>query len=335
MMKIKKQSHGFSLIELLVAMLVGLFILGGVFSLFSATRNTQKVNEAQMDMSADARFAIEMIAYDLRHAGVWGGTNRDGLIECRSSDAACAGSGDAMPAGTNACGGGWYNNLSQAVFATDDTVANPYAASCINAAEKQKANTDILEIRYADSNVPVGGLIANQAYVRSNFASGKLFVGATAPVVSAYDAAAITQNYTLHAYAYYISTFTDTDGQDAQDSTGSYSIPSLRRVALVNGPEMQNQLLISGVVDLQVQFGEDTVGNDQVVDQYVNPQNVTDFNKVYAVKIWLVLQSDKRQKGLDTTKIFNIANAPKTFGGVDGFRHFMVSTVVNLRNLKQ
>ena len=64
----KKQSKGFSLVELLVAMVVGLVIISGAFSLHSTTRKTQMANEAQLDMAADARFAIEMIAYDLRHS---------------------------------------------------------------------------------------------------------------------------------------------------------------------------------------------------------------------------------------------------------------------------
>jgi len=84
-----KQSRGFSLVELLVAMVVGLIIVSGAFSLHSGSRKIQIKSEEQMDMVADARFAIEMIAYDLRHAGMWGGTNKDGLITCRSTDTTC------------------------------------------------------------------------------------------------------------------------------------------------------------------------------------------------------------------------------------------------------
>ena len=84
MMKMSKQRiNGFSLVELMVAMVVGLIILSGVFAMHLTTRDAQKVNEMQMDMVADARFAIEMISYDLRHAGMWGGTNVKEFIICR------------------------------------------------------------------------------------------------------------------------------------------------------------------------------------------------------------------------------------------------------------
>ncbi len=326
----KKQSCGFSLIELLVAMVVGLVIVSGVFALHSATRSAQLVNEAQMDMVADARFAIELISYDLRHAGMWGGTNVSDLIDCRAGDGSCVASsaGESVPADVTAtmdcgAGGDWYVTLSLPVMATNGS--NPYGAAggCIED-EGYVAGTDVLEIHYADSNPPVA-LLANQAYIRSNFVNGRVFIGATQPVLDAYEASPLTANHELYAYAYYISNFTDAAGD---------GIPSLRRAALVNGPLIQNQVLISGVADMQVQFGEDVDG-DQIPDRYVNPNAVLDWKAVYAAKIWLVMQSDKVQKGIDTSKTFNIAGVDTDFGGVDGFRFFMTSSVINLRNLKQ
>lgn len=324
----KKQSQGFSLVELLVAMVVGMIIISGAFSLHSTTRKTQAVNEMQMDMVADARFAIEMISYDLRHAGMWGGTNKSGLIGCKSSDAACSASsaGESLPAAvTGDCDVGWYYDLRTPVFATDDSAANPYSASCIPTTEGHVGTSDILEIRYADSNVPAA-LVANQVYVRSNAINGRLFVGATQPVIDAYDSASQTRNHELHAYVYYISNYTDAAGD---------GIPSLRRVALINGPAIQNQTLISGVSDLQVQFGVD-VDNDENIDRYIDPDAVTDWSSVQAAKIWLMMRSNEKQKGVDTTKTFSIAGAAAAdYGGVDDYRYFLVTSVVNLRNMKQ
>ncbi len=327
MMINKKQSYGFSLVELMIAMVVGLIIVSGAFSLHTGSRKTQVVSEMQMDMVADARFAIDMIAYDLRHAGMWGGTNKGGLIDC-TFDNQCTTStsaGENLPVDiTDDCVAGWYYNLLQPVFATDNT--NPYPV-CIPASEGYLAGTDVLEIRYADSNITLeADLQPDQVYVRSNFIDGRIFVGATQPVINSYDSSNLTLNHELHAYAYYISDYTDdnTDG-----------IPSLRRVALVNAPSLENQTLISGVSDFQVQFGEDVDG-DQQVDRYVNPDSVSDWSAVYAAKIWLVMRSDKRQRGVNTAKEFRIAGAPVvTLGGPDGFRFFMVSSVVNLRNIKQ
>ena len=321
------QSQGFTLIELMVAMVVGVIIVSGAISLHSTTQATQKVSVMQMDMVADSRFAIDMIAYDLRHAGMWGGTNKDGLIACKSSDAACATTpGGDTPAPLTIggdCIAGWYSNLSVPVFATNDS--NPYTV-CIPGSEAYQALTDVLEIRYADSNVILSSALnSGQAYVRSNFINGRVFIGATAPVIDAFDDAPLTQNHELRAYAYYISDHSDASGD---------GIPSLRRASLENGPTVTNQTLVSGVVNLQVQFGED-VNGDQMTDRYVDPSNVFDWTQVYSAKIWLVMQSDKQQIGIDTSKTFSIAGADVTYGGVDDFQHFLATSVINLRNLRQ
>jgi len=323
----KKQIKGFSMVELLVAMLVGLIIMTGVFSLNAVTRETQKSSETQMDMVADARFAIEMIAYDLRHAGMWGATNKDSVIACRAGDAVCAATSDVLPEATNDClaAGNWYNTLSQPIFATNNS--NPYDGTCIpTASEKYQANTDVLDIRYADSNV-LNSLSAGQTYIRSNFINGKAFVGTAQPLLPAYDTGdpldKTTRNYLLHAYSYYVSDFTDKMGD---------GIPSLRRVALVSGPQLQNQTLVSGVVDFQVQFGEDVIGGDKIVDRYVNPNQVNKWQNIYAAKIWLLMRTDEKEDQVKT-KTFTLAGTENTYGD-DGYRYFMVSSVVDLRNLR-
>ena len=326
-----KQSRGFSLIELLVAMVVGLVIISGAFSLHSTTRKTQMANEMQMDMVADARFAIEMIAYDLRHAGMWGGTNKSDFIRCKSGEAiACSVStaGETRPADVTVsgdCAAGWSYDLSTAITAVD-AGSNPYGTACLPASEGLDSGADIVEIRYADSNpTATANLRAGQMYIRSNAINGRIFVGSTQPVIDAYDSNPLTNNHELNAYVYYISDHTDSSGD---------GIPSLRRIALVNGPSLQTQTLISGVSDLQVQFGEDFNGDEQV-DSYVDPDSVTDWSKIYAAKIWLVMRSDDRQLGIDTSKTFSIAGASVNLGGVDDYRYFLVSSVVNLRNMKQ
>jgi type IV pilus assembly protein PilW len=328
-----KQSKGFSLVELLVAMVVGLVVISGAFSLHSTTRKTQMANETQMDMVADARFAIEMISYDLRHAGMWGGTNKSNFIRCKSGESiACSAStgGETIPSAatiTGDCATGWSYDLSDAITAVD-AGTNPYSTICLPTTEGLVSSADILEIRYADSNATdTADLLANQMYVRSNAINGRIFVGSTQPVIDAYDSNPLTNNHELKAYVYYISDHTDSSGD---------GIPSLRRIALVNGPALQNQTLLSGVSDMQVQFGED-LDDDELIDTYVDPGSVSDWSNVYAAKIWLVMRSDKKQLGVNTEKEFYIAGVktnPK-LGGVDDYRYFMVTSVINLRNMKQ
>nr|MDA3869060.1 prepilin-type N-terminal cleavage/methylation domain-containing protein [Gammaproteobacteria bacterium] len=170
-----ERSSGFSLIELMLAMLIGLIIMGGVMQLFISTRDTQRSSEDQLALLADARFAIDTIAYDLRHTGLWGRHNDPAIIACQQGGAPsypCP-AGATMPAATADCAASAYINLGAPLFATDGT--NPYSATCAN--QSYKTGTDVLSLRYADTNQIGTTVLADDvAYFRTSTSVGMLFI---------------------------------------------------------------------------------------------------------------------------------------------------------------
>lgn len=73
-MKIQKKlmyarQHGFGLIELMVAMTLGLLVLGAAIGIFQSNQQTFKANEGVNRIQESARVAYEMIANDIRSAG--------------------------------------------------------------------------------------------------------------------------------------------------------------------------------------------------------------------------------------------------------------------------
>ena len=69
-------SRGFTLVELLVAMVISLIITIGVVQIFSANRATYQLDEGLARAQENGRFAMEFLAQDIRHAGYFG-CNRD------------------------------------------------------------------------------------------------------------------------------------------------------------------------------------------------------------------------------------------------------------------
>lgn len=327
------KAAGFSLVELMLAMLIGLIITAGVFSLYVSTRDTQRASDEQLQMVTNARFAIDTIAYDLRHAGLWGGTSIQTNIAC-TKNTACT-YGDDMPPATGDCEALDYVNFDRPVFGANDS--NPYSSTC--ASNGYRAGTDILQVRYADSAfVVTPQLASNTAYVRSNFEGGKVFVyngglpnhdGYKWPSNASNDQ--VTKNYPLVSHVYYVSN--NTDGADG--------IPSLRRASLVSGPQMDDEVIISGVEDLQVQYGivddEANPDDQKTVVSYVNANRIgsdLDWQKVTAVKVYLLMRSLRPDRdGIVSGRTFSYAG--KTADETDGFRRFLLSSVIHLRNTER
>ena len=309
-----KQQRGFSLVEMMLAMLIGIIILGGILSVYNNTRELQRSSEDQINLVTDARFALETMGYDLRHAGVYGGTNLPTLVSCRMGDAGCPA---AMPLAVGDCFNDWYINIQQPIFGSESIV--PAGYGCIM---NHQANTDVLVVRYADSNsVDTADLVNGTAYVRSNYLAGQLFMGTAQPVIPD-DAGTLTANHQLYSRAYYISNFTNTPGD---------GLPSLRRVDLINGPQVQDQLILPGATNLQVQYGEDLDG-DGSIDNFVNADAVTDFTKVYAVRLWVLIKTEHEEPQLNTARTYTIAGNNIAIPD-DGYRRLLISSVIKMRNM--
>jgi len=64
-----KSQAGFSLVELMVAMVIGLFLLGGVITMFISTKGSDRMRDAISDMDANGRTAIAALRESILHAG--------------------------------------------------------------------------------------------------------------------------------------------------------------------------------------------------------------------------------------------------------------------------
>ena len=67
----KKTSNGFTLVELMIAMSLGLIILGSVISTFLIQKKTYEVQEQVGEMVQNARSVMDMIVREIRTAGYW------------------------------------------------------------------------------------------------------------------------------------------------------------------------------------------------------------------------------------------------------------------------
>jgi type IV pilus assembly protein PilW len=70
--QIYKCQKGLTLIELMIAIVVGLILVAGVIQVFVANKQTYRITDAQSRLQDNARFALEILTRDIRSAGFSG-----------------------------------------------------------------------------------------------------------------------------------------------------------------------------------------------------------------------------------------------------------------------
>jgi len=65
-------NRGFSLIELMIAMVLGLVLSAGIFAVFNGNKQSSDLNTTMADMQESARFALNKLSSDIRMAGFQG-----------------------------------------------------------------------------------------------------------------------------------------------------------------------------------------------------------------------------------------------------------------------
>lgn len=68
----KKFAKGFGLVEIMVALVLGLVVVLGVIQIFLASKNTYVTQNASARMQEDARFALSKLMQEIRLTGMYG-----------------------------------------------------------------------------------------------------------------------------------------------------------------------------------------------------------------------------------------------------------------------
>jgi len=216
-------------------------------------------------------------------------------------------------------------------------------------------NADTITVRRA-SAITVPATSANGPLrICSTRTSGVLVTDITGAFCQDVD----TNIYNLIVNLYYVD-----------QSSSQPGVPSLRRKALNAGPAFQDDEIVPGVEDLQVQYGVDlTAGigaTGGAATEYLNAgatltnllTSLTTPAQIVSVRIWLLVRSDAPESGFSDDRIYeygdrlvlngttgdltSVADSTKayqpslsadnSFTGVKRYRHLLVSKTIQIRN---
>jgi prepilin-type N-terminal cleavage/methylation domain-containing protein len=316
-----RREAGMTLIELMVALAIGLFLLLGAITVYLQSRQTFQVNESIARLQENGRFALDALEPDIRMGHFWGLTTRTNKIQGR----AAPGETTAI-AVTNDCGDNWSIDLDAGFEATNGS----YAWDCGAFGDGAHASSDTLVVRRTAEEATAAPA-ANTLYIQSaRFQDSQLFKGATVP---AGYSTTTSETHELVVDGYYVS----------QSSALGDDIPSLRVKKLgtgAAGPEVTDEEVLPGVEDLQVQLGVDTdafgAPNRGSIDRYVNPGDAILANpdvQVLAVRIWLRLRAERPEPGFTDDKSYSYADQDID-PPMDGYRRMVVSKTIYIRNAR-
>lgn len=318
--------HGLGLIELMIAVTIGLVLIAGALSVFVNSRQTYRTNQEFARMMESGNYALDQISQSVRLAGYWGKYNTGDQVRRRTGDPSFAQLYLSSPATTD-CTAGWYADTERGVEGLNNTNAG-YQNTCIPD-NRYQADTDVLVVRHVDPTpLEAADLAANTVYIRADPNGAEMFVGTIPP--GGFLASAL--NYELVTQAFYVSDYNLVAG-DGQ--------PTLKKAALVAGPEVytpaigtSQEIVVPGVEDMQIQYGVDT-NNDGSANSFIDANNVTatQWDDIVAIRVWLLMRNSFEDPDYQNTSQYRMPDGLYTPNPVDGYRRLLVTRTIKMRNL--
>jgi type IV pilus assembly protein PilW len=336
-----RPQRGVSLVELMVALVLGLFLIFGAVTVYQQSRTAFRANEAVARMQEAARLAFDVLEADIRMANYWGLSNQSEYIINRAGPSASLPAYFTGGQGTNidACNVGTAHNWAINLDAYLDGTNNGYGLNTTNCPGIGGASTtaDTLVVRRGGEAQPTT-LDVNRIYVQSSRIQGTLFVASstcTDPTLASCIPAGYTppasQTRELIVHAYYVS----------NQSTLRTDVPALRRKRFVNVNAASatgaiiDEEIVPGIEDFQVRLGVDTNGAEPDgslnADSYVNPGAVPAGAQVVSATVWLRVRAEDREFSHVDGNAYAYADVNIAAPG-DNYRRIVVSKTIQLRN---
>ncbi len=311
-----KIQAGVGLIEIMIALVIGLILIAGAGKIFLDGKQTYRLQDAQSRLQENARFALELLTNDIRMAGFSGCANLSSItpnviaqppIIALTAATAVSGNDAATDVITVQLSQGCGAHLKGNMAAANDGIQIMSPNSCgIDAGDALMISDCVAADVFRASSTSGGAPTQTIAHANTRNTSNSL--GKT------YQRDA--ELFIFASRSYYIA-------------NGAGGQPSLWRLDNTAAAGGDNPIeLVEGVENMQILYGEDTNG-DRIPDQYRTVNNVGNLVNVVAVRASLLLRTLDNNL-LQLAQTYNYNDAPVT--ATDRRLRHTFTTTVNLRN---
>ena len=319
----KKRQSGFTLVEIMVAMLLSLILGVAIVTVFVNNSHSFSQDDNVMRMQDDARFALQQIAFDLSMAGHYAELLSPAAV---TPDASLTIGMDCGPAAVT----NWAYRTTQpatgeslSIIGIDNvTSAQVVAGHSCFLADEVSPGTDVVSIKRvagAEATVPRDSAV----YLQTNGTVGLLY---RQPLTGA-PTVAVALPRTEWEYRpsiYYVRQWAYALGDN---------IPTLCRKVLGGaGPSMLTECIATGIENLQIEYGIDT-SNDGNPNVYMSAPTLADLQNVVSARVYLLARTTDIDVRHTNQKTFSIGNAPD-YTPNDSFHRRVYSTTVAIQNIR-
>jgi type IV pilus assembly protein PilW len=333
---------GYTLIELVIALGIGVAILLALMILFSSNSGNQQELERAVRQLENARFAVDTLSEDVMHAGYFSDFNPN-----RADPPAVYTSPDPCATATNAQGWAQPDPAIGTAIQVPRPAQGIPAATVVGCLADRRASTEALVIRRAEVGNPITLATASLAGRRDNlyiqttrcrdeWGQVRLAAAPAAEPEKTFnllqtDCVAGNVNNAVRRLlqrTYFVATCNDCAG-------GGDGVPTLKRVEMIDG-QLRTTSVAEGVENLQFEFGVDTTG-DGIPDTFLTSGAVpvADWQNVVSVRMHMLVRSTQPSPGHVETRTYqlgpNVSIAPAAM--TDGFRRTLLSTTARLNNV--
>ncbi len=324
---------GISMVELLVAMVVGLFLLTGILQVYTANLTATTAISGFSSQQENARIAINNLAQSLRFAGHYGGADRRDIGVL----------GSLSVTGIGACNHAWVTDIEQPIRGYEGASAigsvADFPAGCIASGE-YVPQSDIVAVRYGSPYGwgALGALTADKVYLRAGIAGGEtggeIFRGADASQTrlgNGSDGIGV-YNYEYKTEVYFLRPCSELNGSNCDDG-----ISTLVKIGF-DGTALSAEAVAEGVEQFQIEYGIDTdVPVDYSANVFRTADNVANWDDVVSARFSIVVRSDQADASYQDTDTYTLAGdySYTPASSDDNFRRKVFTKVIQLRNLSR
>ncbi|MDH4561491.1 PilW family protein [Pseudomonas sp. BN411] len=301
-----RTQHGFSLVEMMVALTISLILLLGVSNIIISSSQSYNELARSSQQLENGRYAVQVMRDDILHAGFYG--EFSGLKVPATMPNSCLVSGTELLAAINAPVQGF-------------AAAAQAPLGCLPG----YAGGDVLVIRRAATSVTaIDSLSANDFYIQSRPGEVTVALGSAGNfALKKKDNVTLADVRKYVAHIYYI--------RNCNDCSGSGDgVPTLWRRELVSG-NITSIPIAEGVENLQLRYGLDD-NKDGAPDRYVAlPSSTTEWSSVVSVEVNLLARAAEPTAGFTDSKRYVLGDVQVAPGG--SFKRHAFSAVVRATNL--